>query len=464
PDAFISGFTYKLPPLTAVDYSGASPQPVAGVPSVTVNGAPQSIDANGNFKPVISGSDGTALITYNFTGGTGTHTENYTVPVVDVKTNVFMTDVSRYFVSDGFTKTAKSSFVSFAGSVSGATAGFIRPLSAENFSFTLYLAESGLNNMNYVDFTLTDKDSAGCAILLRLYPNDRISIGGGSTNAIYSDSVGGYKRMTINYSPSYNRFTDARGSLIGVPARTTAGAAFNGFSSGEVYLRFATGALTGGIEVGISAINGQPLTAGTLLDRTPPMVLLNPDLGGAKNIGDIVTVHAARACDVLSEVAWVRVSVIDNVTGAFIKGTDGVEIRNLDASRDYEFKIERPGVYRIRFTAADGAGNESLPIFKLIQAFDTIPPVITVNGTVPRTARLNSTVTVPGMTVTDNISSVDDPLSPLKSMVILFEPSGQQRIITNSFAATMSGVYIVRYFAWDADGNTTIRDFEITVS
>ncbi|MBO4934566.1 MAG: fibronectin type III domain-containing protein [Clostridia bacterium] len=86
-----------------------------------------------------------------------------------------------------------------------------------------------------------------------------------------------------------------------------------------------------------------------------------------------------------------------------------------------------------------------------------IPPVLTVNGSLPKKALFGSVLTPPSATAND------EPDGAIAVTVGVIDPDGLDVLVGGSVAFDKYGVYTVLYTAVDSDGNETSVSYPITV-
>ena len=133
------------------------------------------------------------------------------------------------------------------------------------------------------------------------------------------------------------------------------------------------------------------------------------------------------------------------------------------ADREYQFILEEYGVYRISYNTEDDNANKSgLPI--VINVVDHEAPIITLTQNNPTTVKKGSSVGLASFIATDN--STDAEKITLCCFVV--RPCGLIFTVnmkeSNSFVATETGTYVLRYFAQDETGNIAFVDYELKVT
>lgn len=96
-----------------------------------------------------------------------------------------------------------------------------------------------------------------------------------------------------------------------------------------------------------------------------------------------------------------------------------------------------PGNYTLTYTASDSAGNQAVPVTRVVRVVDQTPPVITLNGANPYPVNLGSTFVDPGSVVTDNVDS------------------GLVATVSGTVNTAVAGSYTLTYTASDSAGNSS---------
>ena len=190
-----------------------------------------------------------------------------------------------------------------------------------------------------------------------------------------------------------------------------------------------------------------------------PKVVLSDKYGGAKEIGEIVNVCTAKAFDVLDPAPNINLTIYDT-NEEIVRDIDGNLVNSISCDKDVYFEITNYGEYRVNYHAFD-ASNNRVNVSYVISVYDKEAPVITLSGSNPESARINSTIQLAIASVTDNVTASKNIV--LKVYVVL--PSGyMEEVLNYSYTFTSTGLHVVRYFAFDEAGNVAILDTNIMVS
>lgn len=244
---------------------------------------------------------------------------------------------------------------------------------------------------------------------------------------------------------------------------TDGGAAFNGFSSGLVWLQIEMQEVTGAAAYKIASINNYPFTEVTR-DLVAPNIVLLSDYGGSYAIGDIYTIGRAVAADVLSPRVDFTLTVRDP-QGNVVRDVNGVLLENADPGTEYSFEITQLGQYQVSYTAAENEAFTPRPntarLGFVVNVEDSVPPEITFGGSLAGTAKVGDTIVLPSYTVTDNMTAAEE----IAVSVFVLNPNGVLIPMSgNSFTPSYAGVYEFRIVAMDSDGNSTMVRLAVTVT
>ena len=330
---------------------------------------------------------------------------------------------------------------------------FARKIDVNFLDFALSVASE---NYNKIVATLTDSEN----------PQERVEIAlrrgvntNGATNRAFClvngreyEMRGEFSNTTIPLYIAYDKnghtLSDDVGNGIGKIYKTVDGKAFNGFSSGFVYINFRVENVTDteSVQLNLLSISGQKFNSTIRSDKNGPMIKIAGE-SGEINIGDTVTVYPAIAFDLLSGVNSISVSVMANGKSL---------VANVACDKPFTFNVDAYGTYLITYTAYDTLGNEN-STFASISVADRVPPSLTLQGGIPEGVKVNGTYKLPGATVTD-----DHSVTTL--YVYAIAPDGEMILLTDyQFNPKQTGKYKIIYLASDEEGSSTIETFDVWV-
>lgn len=459
PPAFIAGYTYELPALSASDYSVFPVAELIALPKVSVGGTQIAV-TDGKFT-VPADAEGEISVKYSFvseTAGAKTLEKEYLVPVVSVQQNGSY-DVENYFLTENFEKLALINNIAFTAENQDGTLKMIRPVTAGNFEF-IFTVDKENHAAEGVVLTFTDAADPQVYITLDIDKNARVSVNGGARVQMAGSFDGtSLYDFVVKFSNVSCIFSDARGTRLARVQEDALGNPFAGFKSGEVYISMQTyGVQQGGVfTLNLKRINDQNLSNFSR-DTTEPRIELDERLGGQKTVGETVVLYPVKAIDVLGEISSFTVSVSYTDDNLPVKDVNGNAIMDFDATEEYSFIIERVGNIAIAYTAKDTAGQVRT-VIKQISVPDTVLPEISIEGNMPSTAKVGQEIVLPSVKATDNLGE------ECYTMITVTSPSAFGTVVKNGrFTFTEAGVYYVRFVAYDANFNSRYLEYRVTVS
>lgn len=455
PDAVLSGSAVRIPSFEALDYAGDGlPKEVTKSVEVEFAGKKQTVEEGSTFTPVVEGALGTTdtmKVTFLAEGSLGTETVVFDITVVNVKDaeDTYFLPAYMQPYEAGSISAVDDGAMKYQSTQDGASMRYIKDSIAEGFSlrFVPY-------NANSFTVRVFDSQNEKIAIDVTFIKNTSatdLKINGqkwGSVSALFETT------FTLSYSQASNRFTINQQS-IGMPERTVFGEVFGGFPSGKVRFSVTFDSMPSG-QTGIFNITGignQLLSASQTLKDTagPEIHVEDPAVMPRINLGDSFVLPKGYAVDFLSDNIKFTVSV--TVNGATV-------LEPTDPSQEIVVKADKYGYYRITYTATDDA-NKSNMYSCSVYVVDDVAPELTVEGNVPSSAKVGSTVELPSFTAEDNMSYG----SSLITRIFVLNPSYHLRVVQEdddgklTFIADRAGKYTIRYYAEDEDGNYTYKDF-----
>ena len=225
------------------------------------------------------------------------------------------------------------------------------------------------------------------------------------------------------------------------------GKAFDGFSSGKVYVNIAIDNAGGANETVLkfSEFCGHTSFSYNSKDNGEPIIIYS-DLSSVCKIGDEIsfTYGVFDLFDTESTVS-AYVNFNDNVLSV---GQDG----------KCSFTVTGFGKYTAILEAQDKLGNETRLILN-IYCYDNIAPTLNVVDKVGTKCDLGDTLSLPKAVVKDNVDT------GLGYSVYAKRPTGSFVIIENNrFVPDVKGKWVIYYYAVDACGNYALATFNVVVS
>jgi hypothetical protein len=457
PRYLIKGATHSLPVPEAVDYTGGAAAVSDVAVSVKAGAVERRAGANGKIKMDFDAE--TVTVVYR----AGAAELTYDIPLINVKKPNGDLDLVKYFISDtGVSPSSESGGIAFTTSDGGGFK-FIRELLADGLDirFNAVTAKSAYQRVNLY---MTDSINPSQEIKVSygvadngFYINGQLIR---NLQSSFTDTVAS-NEFFLRYLPNEGGFKAVADAAAFMPSHTVSGEAFTGFASNVVYVRAEFEGVRGESQILMRSINGQALSGEVAVNNLRPTIALLDDAGGTYEIGDTIPVSRAVALDVLDPDVELVVTVIGN--GGFVQSVEGVVLNNVPAGVGVRYRIAAADydTFIVRYTAKNS--DNGIPVSKSYTIYipDRTPPVITVDGAIPATAKLGAAVTIPAASAVDNADAV-----PTVS-VILIDPSGKLNVLSvnqTSFTVMMRGSYTIRYHCLDSAGNAAIKDFEIKVT
>ena len=462
PRVVIKGHTYTLPTYECAEV--VDNKTVSLTSKIYINNT--LIDGN-TF--VASGTAGVCNILYRVDGESGTATRSYDIPLVNAGDPI---NQSRYFVGN-FSANEQQNYVSLSAT-SDAHALFASTLAYDN-----PYVKFALSNKNFDElvFKYSDCKNPDLSVSFHITFNGNktyLSIGNSEDKfefALEVDTLG--DTYEISFDSSSSIVTDIAQTELTKVKYFDNGDLFNGFRNG-LYLDIYLNGVNTVASLKMLKIGNQNLGfRNDHKDHAAPIVLLSGDFHSEQDYGNAAIVPAAEAFDVLSD-ATITVSV-RSPKFAYI-------IRDADARVPHSFMLSEFGSYMVTYRATDAAGNNSVPFSRVIRVYDTIAPVITINGSLKSSYSLNASISIPKYTVTDNLGDyVLDVFLILpndEERLLLIDENGEVtsyldkhdptyndsfKVNSTTFRAEQRGRYIMRFVAYDGDFNKAVVEFEFVV-
>ena len=466
PKYFIDGKMYLLPDCSFVNYATDNGSSI--VPTIKITDADGENTLASNREYIVkAGSRNKIKVEYSAEmGGNSFVLFSQEVPVKRIAIEQVSLgggeiqerlDLSSYFATTGgITSTMGNNGVELEGKIDG-TFEFIKPVLAETLNVKLQI-DKEKNNYNAIGFYLTDSENFEQSISLRF---QRLS--SGKINAyLNGKKLSGSLKATFD-NGGIIMIAYAAGVLtvnsteLRVPLRNYAnGEAFEGFASGKVYFGGEMSEVGGKSLLRITKVNNQ--TMGMLLedDVNKPEIAVRNSYKLAYNPNDKVTI-----LDVVGEsVLNTYVDITLRVTGPDKKvmtAEDGTVLNKVAVS-DYVICLKDYGDYRIIYTATDESGKTA-SITIPIGVYDFVKPEIILEGKVPTSATVGSTISLPNATVKDNCSADKD----IRFSVQVVAPNGTVRPYDKKMTYTTAGTWTIRYVAYDEVGNMQLLTYKVVV-
>lgn len=456
PDYVIDGITMTLPSPIAYDYQEG--KEVA--PIITVqDGNGESVLNSTVYTPSIVNHGDIVTITYKY----GSTIITDTAIGLKAKTEETGLDMCKYFVATAGELVADTKCITYTTNTPDSILTFSKAIPVSGFKFVYNIGASideiwGNAAFNGVEITLSDSADPYYKVKLQFVASGNevlFSINNGNpVKTVGSFTAESLVDLQFSYASATHDIFNIKGTKIGTIKNYLTGEQFEGFTSGKVYMAIRLMGVSGDSSIRLYSINEQPLSS-TAFDRIKPTIISKSDIG-AISLGDTVDVFTAYATDILSNVGEVVVNV-KSPDGLYVTAKDGTVLKNVPATKVYQFVCEQVGTYDIRYSVKDSAGNNG-QLKRLINVADKEAPVVTLKGNVPEKAKENATVELPQVTV-------EDATECTVSLMIYDPYSATYTSVSDyKYTFTKKGTYTVRYFVFDSFYNCVIMDYKIVVS
>lgn len=453
PEYLIAGMTYEFPLLSAEYYKGDGTieEIVADIAVEDEEG----IKEGAVYVPPQAMAGKTVKVVYTANGESGADTLEWEISIVSVLSgegeNI---DLTKYFLyGEDVQLSSDSEKISAETQTDGAEISFIRLLAADGFSFSFNVDPA---KNNFTEAVAVLEDALDPSVKTEIsFTKKRSLLSGVSVNGreygnIESDFFGSGMNFDFSYDASAMQFSAGNASFVFSPED------FAGFPSGWVKFSVRFEGVTGESSIFLKELCRQPLTS-VSRDAIKPNIIVDEDaFGGERTIGSKAVIPAALAYDVLDTYVNFSLSVYAP-DGSAVTADDGTLLEGVAADVEYVISLTSYGYYSLRYVAADSS-NRRQTLNYAINVADDVAPQITIEGTVPSSAGLGQTITLPSATATDNM-----PAGCVLYVCYVTPGGAYFEAADYRMQCTQAGIYKVKYMAMDDYGNTTVLIYEIEV-
>ena len=330
------------------------------------------------------------------------------------------------------------------------------PVSCEMLNISVILGE--FSRFDYLDIRLVDYVD-GTSITYRLkYEN------GGMIIRI-KDETGAFvvEKLITNYLEKpgfvnvyYNNneqglFNHQYNEILKV-AYTDDGHVFEGFYNGGVYVDFTAVSVQTDAEFRIEKISNQGFFTRRLSigDKTAPVLsALGKITYGEKNINDELVLPRMLAFDVLTgEICPVTLTMYS---------PSGVVFEKYVLDNETTIKLDEFGSWICVFESVDSSKQRAY-LEETITVVDDVLPTIITSDFVVQNPKIGSTIEIPTVKATDNISGAN-----VVCYALVRNPNMQYAVVDGNVTLSQKGEWKVVYYARDAAGNIAIKEFTFFV-
>ncbi len=469
PVAFIYGFNYNLPSAKACEGNGVE---------LPIKFYVDDVEVNDTFTPSeTQATNGQVTVKY-VAQGTSEEVEYQTIvkvvrPIVTQSDATYI-DQSVYFVTSNATAIMDKDFVSVLFGKGGKFT-FANQLNANAASITFLCTDKTFDSIQVVLSDCVDVNKT--ATLTITYADGKFLVAMPNDDNLYTfgqkgDSIG------ASYNNESYSVSGVDNVVCGKISYYDNGEDFEGFGD-AVYISVYCNA-NSDITLNFTNIINQTLghrsSAGVIgsTDLIVPQIVADDNSESNYDIGDVATIFAVKAFDVLNPIQSVKVTV---------SAPDGTRVlNNVDGTKDHTITLDQYGTYAITYTAIDSFGRRA-PYYKTISVKETETPKLEVKTkTIKKSYKVGDKIEIPSYTVSDNSGSYNLDVMLIYpnnyTVYLLNDNSGEVTsclnsenaklpsgllVDANTFKLTKAGVYTLRYFAYDEFYNCVTVDVTIVV-
>ena len=387
------------------------------------------------------------------------------IPVLDLMDELGQYRLGEHFITDDFSYVSELDKITFIPKNTHSNyMEFANPVSFSNFYLEL-LPPQGFVNYESIVITLTD-----------YYDSDNVVTIGYKKQIVNADLPNEYAAMnfTVNGQMQIDYQTHYEGSTIQFYCRN--GRIYAGkfiFNIGDVISNDK-------VMVGISVNNVTDLDKAKLeiktlnnltvgidrYDENAPQLYFKKTAAEYQDLGSEVTIYPAVATDLLSGFVLGNLKMwVDAPKKADVFALDGTPLKdkeNVDPTKQYTFKLEKEGRYKVNYEYTDTNGNKYSVGYNVYTG-DSVPPEIILNGgynenTVVK-VKLGTEYKVQDYTVSD----VGTPIEELYVSVLVKVPAGYMIKITDTIKFEQKGTYTIYYHCMDGSTNTAMTYYTVVV-
>ena len=472
----ISGLQYTVPNVYAYDYaSGIKQERLAEMILKDVNGE-HTYQAGTTYTPVATEAEPFVTLTFAVGGATLTKQVPVRFPLEERNGRTYVY-VDKMFVMDGLSSTRDKTGMTLLADGGPASWLYANPITANQASIKVK-GIAGKSDFDGLKITFTDYADSSIAVTMYLENGE---------NGYAQVAFGNTKRELVK---GFNLGTDSKGNAldeflfsykdgkfyvdaVGVTmTHDDSGNLFDGFPSNKVYIsaELVNPAIGSGYilkEIDNHTINN------TVTDLAKPRIAINGIYGGMYSINDYYLITSADVSDTIDANIRCYLTVKD-AQGNIVSDINGVRLENVSAASDYTIQLTSYGQYIVEYNAIDCFKNKSSETSYTVNVFDRVAPSVVVADTWSATASIGEQVVLPEVTVTDNVSTVDD----ITVYRFVRNPNGEVTTLGYDYTVNQDGAleytlykYTFQYagdyrfvvIACDEIGNQTLVQYTITV-
>ncbi len=363
----------------------------------------------------------------------------------------------RFVVDEGVSINSTTSAMEFSFQADGDKAEFVNPLLTDGGLELIFDVlgdkEEMKNNFESVTFTFTDSENLNNKVSVVFSKNPSVNAQtsfitvNGITKEISASFYGNVLNNFYIKLFSDGLIENINGDTLFNIAYNDLGEAFNGFTSGKVFVSFSLNGISGDAGVKIIQISNQSFNSypGENNDYSKPVIHVASAPYSEIGLGEKIQISKATVGDVYNSFVTLTVSLKDENDNVIFETSSKNGRFN-----GYEFMPTAYGKYYLSYTAVDSSQN-SISRDYGITVKDFVNPSITVTGELPSSVKLGDSIELPTATAKDNYDATVD------LYCVILDPMYIHTMVKvdelDCFKAELKGRYVIYYYAVDDNYN-----------
>ena len=466
PHALIAERPYVLPEISAKDYNLNQDVNV----EITVKCSGEEVTVvNNTFTPVYDGIGSEAEIIYTATSGGVTERIVEKLPIMNPfaeETTTGVVDFTQIFYTNGFESSAYTADSMIYTTINDAEAKFVNIMHEDGVDFSFGFGE----NYEAEAITMKIESLEDPSVFVTLtYAKGKIEEGKGKNYLNGKESkdytYSAKEQLRVKYDAGKKQLIGSGGTLLFTIKEDANGNTFEGFPTSDLRVSFTVENVYGTVDLAFYKVANLTLNDQLVGDAIEP-VLYFAKMPLEYFVGDTITISGVKSYDVVNPNVDVKVTI--RLSGQIVTDVDGRAINNVDGKKSISFKATKNGMYLVSYTIVDGSGNPNvLAITRSLYVYDREAPIVEVAGSIPTTAKVGQTITIPDINATDAQSGTKVTLQlivrwPSAKMLQLVE-SKNGTITGATFQFDKEGTYTIMVVATDDSYNYTRKEFKVVV-
>ncbi len=466
PKYFISGGYYEFPSEKVYLYENGKLLEKVPTLEVSDSNGTKEYHAGEEINPVVNLNGQKVTIKTKYGETTLQTDEVYTVLNIGTEQSARAINLSNYFVSENLKKelTSDDGMKLISSSLDAAYFDFATPFLLDSFTLSIK-SLMGFADGSGIKIRLTDYADHTKQIEAAIF------LKGETTYFQVGDKAASFVNNDINagdnaYDISYEDGSFSCGSLSLPVSKTLDGEQFDGFTSKKAYLTLAFDNAPVGASLNVITLCQAGFSSKTARDRVSPLVQMDDNYGGSKDINSLYHIAPASSFDVFSPNVLFKLSVL-SPSGEYMTATDGTLLKEADPNKGYDILLNEYGQYYFTLSTIEDprflSNGTELTISYYVTVYDDLAPNITFSSGMASTAKVGESVLLPQFEVSDNLTSKED----IVVQRVMLSPSGIYHYLDSSYNAYTfkeAGEYRFIIHVIDKAGNIVTKTFLIDVS